>query len=183
MCTLIYVVVPGRSGVAAVSGAAISLHPVRDPHLTPKLTTHEQLCVPAGVPQCAAGGYCGTVLGRMVGPSGRSDEERDAARAKKLRRNGWSEHKVQAWLHQKQMSRAAQSPNLNGDVDELALWQDLLHVALDQYRLEHLGLMVFTAGDEPNLPIAERAVSREACDLSLLQSGVLYRIHASRQGG
>ena len=103
------------------------------------------------------------MLGREARSSGRDSEERDAAQARKLRKKGRSEHKVQVWLAQKQSARQSTQPHLNGTVDELALWTVLVRVALDGARLRYLGLMVFTAGDEPDLRVT-RFRGHPRCD-------------------
>lgn len=83
---------------------------------------------------------------------------------------------MQAWLAQKRAHRAGPLPNMNGQVDELALWTQLLRAALDEARVRYLGLMVFTAGDEPDLPVRSVDVPRAECDLTHLEQQVLYRI-------
>jgi len=176
MCTLIYVTVPSAADLTRLPSTAVRLAPSEDPFVAPKLRPREVLCRPFGVPTCGGGGFCGTVIGRQAYRSGRDREERDSAHATKLRKKGWSEHKVQAWLAQKQEVRPSPPANLNGNVDELALWQELLRAAFEEAHLRFVGLMVFTAGDEPELPTRDEDMPRAACDLTRLQSGVLYRI-------
>lgn len=177
MCTLIYATVPSQADLACLAQLALRLVAAEDAVVAPKLLPGEQLCWVAGAPQCAAGGFCGTVLGREAHPSGRAPKERHEAQAKKLRKKGWSEHKVQTWLAQKSEVRAPQLPNMNGQVDELALWEQLLRAAIEEAHLRYIGVMVFTAGDEPSLPVRSEGSARLACDLTRLEAGVLYRIH------
>jgi hypothetical protein len=177
MCTLIYATVPSNADVARLAPYEVRLVPTEDAAVTPKLRPGEQLCGVGGVPRCGGGGHCGTVLGREAHEPRRSPAERDAAQGKKLRKQGWSEHKVQAWLAQKKESHSSQPPHMNGGVNELALWEGLIRSALEDAHLRFIGLMVFTAGQEPMLPLRSEDVSRTACDLTRLESGVLYRIH------
>jgi hypothetical protein len=176
MCTLIYAVVPMHADLDRLPKAAAYLVPAEDAVVASKLYPGERLCRVEGVPQCAGGGNCGTVLGREALREGRVPEESDAAQAMRLRQKGWTEHKVQRWLAQKREARVAQPPNVNGTTDEMAIWKELLRVALEDAHLRYLGLMVFTAGDEPNLPIRSMDVTRAACDLTRLEQGILYKI-------
>lgn len=172
MCTLIYATVPSRSDLGRIR-STLRLVPAADPVVTARLRPGEQLCTVAGVPHCSGGGHCGTVLGRAR-PRGQGSHERDARHVGRLRKRGWSEHKIDVWLEQRR--RVQQPPNMNGEVDELGLWNELLQAALEEARMGFVGLMVFNAGDEPELPVRCEAISRTACELTRLEPGVLYRI-------
>jgi hypothetical protein len=179
MCTLIYATVPSRSDLGRIHGSPLRLVPADGVTVAPRLHPNEELCTVKGVPLCGGGGHCGTVLGREV-QHGQDANEREARKqTSKLRKRGWSEHKIQGWLEQKQQARGSQPPNMNGEVDELALWNALLCAALDEAHLSFVGLMVVYAGDEPQAPIRCETASRSSCDLTKLEMGVLYRIARS----
>lgn len=170
MCTFIYATVPAVTDLARLPSTGVRLGATEDPFIVPKLQPGEVLCWPRGIPDCGAGGFCGTVLGSCAPAGGRTRAQEEAAQAKRLRKRGWGEHKVQAWLAQK---REACTSSTGG---ELALWTGFLRAALEDARLAYVGLMVFTAGSEHRLPTRSETVQREACDLTLLEYGVLYRI-------
>ena len=170
MCTFIYATVPSVADLARLPPTGVRLRPIEDAYVVPKLRSGEVLCWPSGIPDCGAGGFCGTVLGSCAPSGGRTQQEAEAAQVKRLRKKGWGEHKVQAWLAQK---REAATSSTGG---ELALWTGFLKAALEDARLDHVGLMVFAAGSDPSLPTRSETVQHEACDLTLLEHGVLYRI-------
>jgi hypothetical protein len=173
MCTLITVVVPSRSDLARLTHAPIRLTPLEDPTSLAPLHPGEVPCWPSGVPTCSGGGHCGTVLGSEAHGHGLLAEERDEGRARRLRRQGWSEHKVQAWLAQRRQVR----PTGQGEssVAELSLWRAFLHVALEEAFLRSVGLMVHQAGDA--VPLRDARVRLVDCALPRLEQGVLYRVH------
>jgi hypothetical protein len=176
MCTLIYATVPSAADLARLPSTGVRLGPTEDPFVVPKLRPGEVLCWPGGIPDCGAGGFCGTVLGACAPAGGRTREEEEAAATKRLRKKGWGEHKIQAWLAQKSEVRVFSVMQRHEAVGELALWTGFVRAALEDARLAYVGLMVFTAGSEHKLPTGSESVQREACDLTLLEQGVLYRI-------
>lgn len=178
MCTLIYATLSSTLDLARLPPGGVVLSPADDASVSARLRPGEQLCDIGGVPRCGGGGHCGTVLGReALGPA-RNSEERTAAQAARLRKKGWSEHKVQAWLAQKRETRAAfERKDANPGVDEHALWQEFLRAALEESSLRYVGLLVFYAGDEPTLPSRSEDVTRAEFDLTRMERGVLYRFH------
>jgi hypothetical protein len=176
MCTLIYATVPSRADLARIPPT--TAHLVADDvraEFAAKVAGQEQPCFVAGVPHCGGGGHCGTVLGRALTRPGRN--ENLEAQAERLRKRGWSAHKVEAWLAQKRAPRPSRPPKMSADVDELALWRELLEAALEEARLEYVGLLVCEAGDEPDIPSRIESVRYSGCDLTRLERGVLYRLH------
>lgn len=178
MCTLIYATVPKKTDPSKLPTGPVKLVAFTDPEVSSRLPPDEQLCRVTGVPECAGGGHCGTVLGREALPRGEAAKQRDLAQLKKLRKKGWSEHKVQAWLKQRVAGRRHEPAHLNAGVDELALWRAFLETALGEGKVPFVGLMVYTSGDEPELPVRTQDLALTRCDLTHLEQGVLYRVRA-----
>jgi hypothetical protein len=173
MCIVIYATVPSCSDLECIRDSPLRLVPTADAVIAPRLQPNEQLCAIEGVPLCGGGGHCGTVLGRAV-LADHDANERFVKQIGKLKKRGWSEHKIEMWLEQKQRTR--QPAHMNRDIDELGLWNELLRAALENARLRFVGLMVFNAGDEQEVPIRCEMASRTSCDLTKVEMGVLYRI-------
>lgn len=179
MCTLIYATLPSAADLARLPPVTVRLFPSSEAGVAARLLPGELLCGVGGVPTCGAGGHCGTVLGSDAPRTTERRDAREAAQVQRRRKQGWSEHKIQVWLAQKHEVPASFPQKSQGAVDELARWNELLRAALEDARIRYVGLLVFTAGQEPELPTRVEQVAYGACDLSRLEATVLYRIHRS----
>lgn len=129
------------------------------------------------------GCYCGTVIG-----AGRQDEFQDermarnlAKKAAKLRKQGWSEAKTEAWLDQKEQGPKRSSDHLSTH-DEALEWLRLCRIVLEQGEVEHLGLLLHmyrhdVATESFELRFEELALEElDEASLRRFKKNVLYRI-------
>jgi hypothetical protein len=181
VCTDLYVTVPRLADLSTMVDLRLRLTPSNSSKVASikeKLLAGEVLCHPRGIPECSAGGFCGTVLGRAKREAPESMERAGARETAKLKRLGWSEARIlrRALQQQQQPEPPAIPSHLNQGVDELAIWQEFLETCLLKKRIEWIGILVTTYGQEHRVPKVCEMAPLKTCDLTSLQSGVLYRL-------
>ena len=133
---------------------------------------------------------CGTALA-ISGITDRATErKREGIEHKldRLRRKGWSRSRIERWLAQVEADRDRHAKaKAEVAANEARAWCDWLHDALEEVRVEHVGLLVddydgllddaYSADEKPTP--SERDVRLRDVDerfLERLDKGVLYRV-------
>ena len=122
---------------------------------------------------------CGTSLGSSR--VGEKDESKLSKQLEKLRREGWSETKIERWLNDKEKARL----NRPKTGDDAAIWVALIGEVLGSTDAKYVGLLLhFYSGDlndeqiaisrVEDVPLLELTEDR----LGAIREDVLYRFHA-----
>jgi hypothetical protein len=133
---------------------------------------------------------CGTALGIDATAERLAERKRESIEHKlaRLRRKGWSDNRIERWLAQVQgdQERHARVQAV-GATTEAREWRDWLHLALEQVRVEHVGLLVdyydgfledAYAADEKPIPLVRNVRLQDVDEVFLenMDKGVLYRV-------
>jgi hypothetical protein len=124
---------------------------------------------------------CGTPLGSAAPPTRIPAEELERETAR-LRRRGWSEHKIARWLESRQSTgareeRLAHERADGASAESVDYWLDLVRRTLESGRLERIGLRVCRGDDTwldatptTRIPVAELT----PVHLRTMADGALY---------
>lgn len=169
MCYFIKLVLPAEADVAALrvimERHGRVLGAISEPRVDRALPAGHQAYL------TTRGCDCGTGLSSRASGRREHDADRDLAR---LRRQGWSEAKIQRWCEQRGSAIARRAEvKERSRAQEVEAWRALLSQLLDT-GLDHLGLSVHWATDELHGgPVVPRErLSAET--LSNLDENVLY---------
>jgi hypothetical protein len=169
MCHFIKLVLPAKADVSAlrdiVKRHGRALEPVSAPRVDRELPTGDQaFLTTAG--RCD----CGTRLPNRRSKRREHDEDREA----RLRREGWSEAKIQRWREQRGEDAARKAEaKAKPKEQEVEDWRALVSDLLDA-KVDHVGLLVHWVTDDVQRgPVLPRA-SLNTETMSNLEENVLY---------
>jgi hypothetical protein len=142
--------------IATVTELPATLEKVSNPGIERQLMPGEACCAVWGLDR--GGCYCGTVLGAgLIAESlGRREAAQRSKKAAKLRKEGWSAAKIEAWLGQKEQAREGGRAHGRADPGEAQKWLRLAELVTLGAKAEYLGLL---------LHFYRRDVSTESFDL------------------
>jgi hypothetical protein len=113
------------------------------------------------------------------GPSYYSRQNTDetlAKQAEKLRKKGWSEHKIEAWLSQKMGMRGKREQNQEtGNAKDIASWYALLNTVLAEHLSPYIGLLVFF--DDESTTIKGRVKKKLSSDFAPMEDNTILTFH------
>lgn len=143
MCHFIKLVLPSTADVPAlreiVKRHGRILEPISEPRVDRELSPGDQAYLTTG--RCD----CGTRLANRKSKRREHDEDRELAR---LRREGWSEAKIQRWREQRGEAVARRTEaRARSREQEVEDWRALVSDLLDA-RVDHVGLLVHRVTDE-----------------------------------
>ncbi|HEY3321904.1 MAG TPA: hypothetical protein VGP72_15660 [Planctomycetota bacterium] len=182
MCYFITIVLDSRLDASRIAVAKpLSPWPYTNPNLVAQLSAHDAL-------YCAMKGscHCGTVLAsaHQRQASGARYEEKTNKKLTELRRKGWSEHKIQRWLEQResQAERMRHDPAAYDAKPEVSAWLSLPQAVHAAGGREFGVLLHFYAADVEN----ENFLVKRSQNVSLgewnqkflteTEENVLYRV-------
>jgi hypothetical protein len=133
---------------------------------------------------------CGTALAVSGTTERVAERKREGVEHKldRLRRKGWSQNRIERWLAQVEADQDRHAKAKADDAaNEAREWRDWLHHALEEVRVEHVGLLVDDydglledayGADEKSTPSVRDARLRDVDErfLENLDKGVLYRV-------
>lgn len=140
MCHFITATVPGNADRKQVR-AVIAAHRrgfqrLSNPHTQPQLPPGDQYL---GLTRKMCG--CGTVLGCLASQEGDSAEPR-AREVEKLRKQGWSEARIERWRGGRDRTREKRGQAPEQRLAEAQGWIDFLRALLSVEGTSHVGLLL-----------------------------------------